>query len=128
MEYWLEDLGLEGHLARSTRDTYEWYMRHVVLPAFQDLTLREIGVARCDRFLEHLAKDSYNRARQARAVLRLELGLAVRHEVLPCNPMDHVARLRRPPSTPTALSATEVNAVRVAIAHWEGGLSEGISL
>ncbi len=27
VDYWLEDLELEGHLARSTRDTYEWYMR-----------------------------------------------------------------------------------------------------
>lgn len=52
----------------------------------------------------------------------LAFGLAVRHEVLPRNPMDHVPRLRRPPSTPTALSAVEVNAVRAAIAHWERGL------
>ena len=25
------------------------------------------------------------------------MGPALRHEMLPCNPMDHVARLRRPP-------------------------------
>lgn len=124
MDYWLEDLELEGHLARSTRDTYEWYMRKVVLPAFKDLTLREIGVVRCDRFLKHLAKDSYNRARQARAVMRLALALAVRHKVLPRNPMDHVARLRKPPSTPSALTAVEVNAVRAAIAHWERGTAD----
>ncbi|MGI9018901.1 MAG: tyrosine-type recombinase/integrase [Euzebya sp.] len=123
VEYWLEDLDLEGHLAPSTRQTYEWYMRNVVVPAFKDLTLREIGVARCDSFLKHLAKISYNRARQSRAVLRLAFGLAVRHEILPRNPMDHVARLRKPRSTPTALSAAEINAVRAAIAHWEKGLS-----
>lgn len=37
--------------------------------------------------------------------------------------MDHVARLRRPKSNPTALSAVEVNAVRAAIAYWEQGQS-----
>lgn len=123
VEYWLEDLDLEGHLAPSTRQTYEWYMRKLVLPAFEELTLREIGVARCDMFLKHLAKDSYNKARQARVVMRLALGLAVRHEVLPRNPMDHVSRLRKPPSSPTALSPAEVNAVRAAVAHWEKGQS-----
>jgi integrase len=123
VEYWLEDLRLDAHVSASTRETYEWYMRNVVLPAFRDLALREIGVARCDRFLKQLAVDSYNRARQAKAVLRLAFGLAVRHEILPRNPMDSVAKLRRPPSTPTALSPVEVNAVRAAIAHWEQGLS-----
>ena len=75
-----------------------------MLPAFGNLTLREIGVARCDQFLKQLAKQSYNRAKQARVVLRLAFGLAVRHEVLPRNPMDHVSRLHRPPSTPNALT------------------------
>lgn len=123
VDYWLEDLALEGHLAPSTLESYEWYMRNLVLPAFKDLTLREIGVARCDRFLKQLARDSYNKARQARAVMRMAFALAVRHEVLPRNPMDHVSKLRKPPSDPTALNAVEVNAVRAAIAHWELGLS-----
>ena len=56
-------------------------------------------------------------------MLRLAFALAVRHEVLPRNPMDNVSRLRKPPSTPTALSAAEVNAVRAAITWWETGLS-----
>lgn len=122
--YWLEDLDLEGHLSTTTRQLYERNMRTLVLPVFQSLTLREIGVARCDHFLKHLAKQSYNRAKQARVVLRLALGLAVRHEILPRNPMDHVSRLRKPPSTPNALTPAEVNAVRTAIAFWETGLSD----
>ncbi len=44
-------------------------MRTLVTPAFGSLTLREIGVARCDRFIKQLAKLSYNRAKQARVVL-----------------------------------------------------------
>ncbi|MFA5606918.1 MAG: tyrosine-type recombinase/integrase [Leucobacter sp.] len=121
--YWLEDLDIEDRLSKTTRQLYERNMRTLVMPAFKDLTLREIGVARCDHFLKHLAKQSYNRAKQARVVLRLALGLAVRHEVLHRNPMDHVSRLRRPVSTPNALTPVEVNAVRAAIAYWEAGRS-----
>jgi integrase len=119
--YWLEDLELEDRLSKRTLQLYERNMQTLVMPAFGNLTLREIGVARCDHFLKQLAKQSYNRAKQARVVLRL--GLAVRHEVLPRNPMDHVARLYRPASTPNALTPAEVNAIRTAIAYWEAGRS-----
>jgi len=121
--YWLEDLELEDRLSKRTLQLYERNMQTLVLPVFGNLTLREIGVARCDHFLKQLAKQSYNRAKQARVVLRLALGLAVRHEVLPRNPMDHVSRLRRPASTPNALTPAEVNAIRTAIALWEAGRS-----
>lgn len=123
VSYWLEDLELEGRLSKRTMQLYERNMEKLVLPAFESLTLREIGVARCDHFLKQLAKQSYNRAKQARVVLRLSLGLAVRHEVLQRNPMDHVSRLRRPPSTPNALTPAEVNAIRGAITYWEAGRS-----
>lgn len=125
VKYWLEELDLEDRLAKRTRDLYERNMRTLVMPAFRSLTLREIGVARCDHFLKQLAKQSYNRAKQARVVLRLALA-TVRHEVLPRNPMDHVARLHRPTSTPDALTPAEVNAIRTAIASWEAdGPSSG---
>ncbi|QBE48455.1 tyrosine-type recombinase/integrase [Leucobacter triazinivorans] len=121
--YWLEDLELEDRLSKTTLQLCERNMRTLVLPAFEHLTLREIGVARCDHFLKQLAKQSYNRAKQARVVLRLALGLAARHEVLPRSPMDHVSRLRKPQTTPNALTPAEVNAVRAAIAYWEAGRS-----
>lgn len=117
--YWLNDLELEGRISTRTRQLYQRNMETLVLPAFANLTLREIGVARCDQFLKHLATRSYNRAKQARVVLRLAFGLAVRHEVLPRNPMDHVSRLHRPPSVPNALTPVEVNSIRAAIAVWE---------
>ncbi|EYT56573.1 integrase [Leucobacter sp. UCD-THU] len=119
--YWLEDLELEGRVSKRTMQLYERNMRTLVLPAFESLTLREIGVARCDHFLKQLSRQSYNRARQARVVLRLALGLAVRHEVLPRNPMDHVSQLRKPESAPNALTPAEVNVIRIAIAFWESG-------
>lgn len=121
--YWLEDMELEDRLSKTTRNLYERNMRTLVLPVLGELTLRELGVARCDHFLKQLAKQSYNRAKQARVVLRLALGLAVRHEILPRNPMDHVARLHREPRIPDALTPAEVNAIRAVIAHWEAGRS-----
>lgn len=124
--YWLEDLEMEGRISTRTLQLYQRNMETLVLPAFANLTLREIGVARCDQFLKQLAKRSYNRAKQARVVLRLAFGLAVRHEVLPRNPMDHVSRLHKPPSMPNALTPGEVNAIRAAIALWEAeGSSSG---
>ncbi|MDR1392760.1 MAG: hypothetical protein LBJ62_02145, partial [Bifidobacteriaceae bacterium] len=80
--YWLEDLDLEGRIAPSTRARYESLLRESVLPTFEHLTLRDIGVARCDAFVKQLARKSYNQARQAKSVMRLAFCLAVRHEVL----------------------------------------------
>lgn len=94
-------------------------MRGLVLPAFQGITLREIGVARCDALLKQLGNSSYSPAKRTRTVLRQSFALAVRHEVLPRNPIDNVSRLHKPKRTPTALTAAEVNAVRAVIKAWE---------
>ena len=120
--YWLEDIDLEGRISRTTRNLYERNMRTLLAPVLDHLTLGEIGVARCDKFIKQLAKFSYNRAKQARVVLRLALELAVRHEVLPRNPMDHVSRHYREPHIPDALTAPEVNVIRAAIAQWESAV------
>ncbi|KRC62304.1 integrase [Agromyces sp. Root81] len=120
--YWLDDIDLEGRISKTTRMLYERNMRTLVLPVFEHLTLREIGVARCDRFIKEQARISYNRAKQSRVVLRLALELAVRHEVLPANPMHHVARIHREARMPDALTGLEVNAVRAVIARWESGI------
>lgn len=119
--YWLEDIELEDRLSTATRQRYEREMRTLVLPAFKDLTLREIGVARCDQFLKRLAKNSYSKAKHARVVLRLALALAVRHEVLLRNPVDHVARLHRDAHVPDVFTREEITAIRAAIAYCEAG-------
>ncbi|TFD46890.1 site-specific integrase [Cryobacterium frigoriphilum] len=120
--YWLEDIDLENRISKTTRNLYERNMRTLVLPVFRHLTLREIGVVRCDHFIKQMARISYSRAKQSRVVLRLALELAVRHEILPSNPMDHVSRLYREPHIPDALTAIEVNSIRRAITSWENGV------
>lgn len=117
--YWLEDMEIEDRLSRTTRNLYERDMRTLVMPTFKELTLREIGVARCDYFLKQLARRSYSRAKHARVVLRLALALAVRHEILPRNPMDHVSRLHRKKTIPDAFTIDEVQDIRAAIKAWE---------
>jgi integrase len=119
IDYWLEDMEIEDRLSRTTRLLYERNMLTLVAPAFAELTLREIGVARCDYFIKQLARQSYSRARQARVVLRLALSLAVRHEIIPRNPIDHISRLRRPARTPDVFEDSEVSLIRDAIQAWE---------
>ena len=120
--YWLGDIAREDRISQTTRNLYERNMRTLVLPDFRHLTLREIGVVRCDGFIQKMAKVSFSRAKQSRTVLRLALELAVRHEILPSNPMDHVGRLYRAPHIPDALTAVEVNTIRSAIALWESAV------
>lgn len=119
VDYWLADLDLEARIAPSTRRFYEDAIRREVLPALEHLTLREIGVARCDALLKRLGQLSYARSKRAKTVLRLAFGLAVRHEVMPRNPIDGVSRMHKPKRSPTALTAVEVNAIRAVIKAWE---------
>lgn len=122
-EYWLMDMDMNPDLAEGTRQLYRWNMEHLVLPHFANLTLREIGVARCDLFIKQQRQTSYNRAKQSRNVLRQAFSLAVRHEILPRSPMESIARITRPRTDPTALTPAEVNAIRDAIRYWETGLN-----
>ncbi|WP_244927913.1 site-specific integrase [Nocardioides sp. W7] len=119
VKVWLEDLDLDGELARSTRDLYERDMRTIVLPAFEHLLLREITVSRVDRFLRHMAANrSYAMAKHARTVLSLALGLAVRYDALARNPVRETKRLRKPPTKVKALSVADIAAVRAAVRAW----------
>lgn len=123
MDVWLDDLDLdlEGRLAPSTRELYERNMRNLVLPTFEYFTLREITVSKVDRFLKAQAARSHSRAKQAKVVLNLAFGLAVRYEAIPRNPVTGTARLRKPPSETIALTPKQVDAIRAAVRSWRRG-------
>lgn len=122
VDVWLADLDLEGKLAPSTRALYERNMRQIVMPAFEGYVLREITVSKVDRFIKHLATaKSYSMAKQARTVLSLAFGLAVRYDAIAKNPVRETARLRKPPSQAMALTADEVDAIRAAVRNWRRG-------
>jgi integrase len=91
VEVWLVDLDLTGKLAESTRALYERNMRQLVMPAFENYTLREISVRKVDEFIKKLASTkSYSTAKQARTVLSLAFGLAVRYDALNENPVETI--------------------------------------
>ena len=90
VKVWLDDLDLLGKLAPSTRALYERNMRQLVMPVFEHYTLREITVRKVDQFIKTLAATkSYSVAKQARTVLSLAFGLAVRYDALRENPVRH---------------------------------------
>lgn len=96
VDVWLADLDLENKLAPSTRDLYERNMEKLVMPAFANYTLREITVRKVDQFIKTLASTkSYSTAKQARTVLSLAFGLAVRYDAIPRNPVRDTVRLQK---------------------------------
>lgn len=122
VEVWLEDLDLENKLAPSTRALYERNMRQLVMPAFEHYVLREITVRKVDLFIKTLATTkSYSMAKQARTVLSLSFGLAVRYDAVAKNPVRDTTRLRKPPSQAMALTAKQVDAIRAAVRGWRRG-------
>ncbi|GGO84905.1 putative phage integrase [Nocardioides phosphati] len=119
---WLEDLDLEGRVAQTTRDLYERNMRQLVMPEFTSYSLREITVGRVDRFLKRLATEkSYSTSKQAKTVLSLAFGLAVRYEAVQRNPVRETSKLRKPASTTKALTLAEIDTIRKAVKTWRRG-------
>jgi len=122
VEVWLADLDLEDKLAPSTRALYERNMEKLVMPAFENYALREITVRKVDQFIKTLASTkSYSTAKQARTVLSLVLGLAVRYDALRENPVRDIARMRKPPSQAMALTLAQIDAIRAAVHGWRRG-------
>ncbi|GAA2234658.1 tyrosine-type recombinase/integrase [Promicromonospora sukumoe] len=121
VQVWLEDLDLDPDLAQGTKDLYERDMRTLVLPAFEHFVLREITISKVDRFLRTLAHQSYSRAKHAKVVLNLALGMAHRYEAIEKNPVTGTKRLKRPVTQATALSLEEIQAIRAAARTWRRG-------
>ena len=122
VEVWLADLDVTGKLAESTRALYERNMRQLVMPAFENYVLREITVRMVDQFIKKLASTkSYSTAKQARTVLSLALGLAVRYDALTENPVRDIAKMHKPPSQAMALTAPQIDAIRAAVRGWRRG-------
>jgi len=57
-------------------------------------------------------------AKQARTVLSLAFGMAVRYDAMRANPVRDSARLRRPPGQALSLSVEEIDRIRRAVRGW----------
>lgn len=116
--YWLEGLTLDGELSTSTRERYAWEARHLLLPAFEHFTVREVTVGRVERWLTQQRAFSYARAVHSKKILSLVMGVAVRLEAIDRNPVQSTRRLKRPARSPMALEAVELDVIRDAVASW----------
>lgn len=121
VDFWIEDMEGDKRLAPSTKDTYIRNMRTLVMGAFEHYTLREISVSRVDQFLKREAMKSYSRAKHAKVVLGLALGLATRYDAMVRNPVPQTRRLYKPKAQPTSLTIEQVQSIRFAVANWRRG-------
>ncbi|GAB3480063.1 site-specific integrase [Amycolatopsis cihanbeyliensis] len=109
---WFADVRLDveaGKKSPGTEETYSSILERHVLPGLGELRVREVTVARADRFLGAISSSAgVPTAKSARSVLSGLLGYAARHGAIGTNPV----RDTRPLSTgrskePRALTAEE---------------------
>jgi integrase len=98
----VHQLAMQGTRSPNTAQIYRLALVTHVLPALGELRLHEVTVPRLDRFLQTLQLHKGTpTAKLARSVLSGVLGRAVRHGVIPTNPVRDTERItgqrRRPP-------------------------------
>ncbi len=115
---WMEDVMLDVDRSQGTKDTYQRELRVLVLPFFENFTIREVTVGRIELFLRQQRAQSYPRAKHSRTLLGMILAFAVRREIIPRNPMKETSRMKKPPHTPKALTTEQIAAIRLAAREW----------
>ena len=115
---WLEDVMLDVDRSQGTKDTYQRELRVLVVPFFENFTIREVTVGRIELFLRQQRAKSYTRAKHSRTILGMILAFAVRREIIPRNPMNETSRMKKPPHTPKALTPDQIAAIRLAASEW----------
>jgi integrase len=115
---WLADVDASD-LAIRTKRLYRFAVQSYVLPGLGELLLREGTVSAVDRLLTAIHADhGPAAATSTRSVLSGILGLAVRHGLLPTNPVRDTPgrRTGRSPRRPRALSSEDVDLLRARLA------------
>jgi integrase len=93
------------------------------MPTFEHFTLREITVARVERFLKTQAAKSHSKAKHSKGTLNMVMRYAMRCGAIPRNPVDATTRLRASANEPKALTPAELEAIRRAAREWRTGAS-----
>ena len=94
-ELWLADLELRD-ISEGTKDNYRDDLRLHVLPFFENYTLGEITTGRVEHFLKSERRISYSRAKHSRTVLDQLFTFALRHDLMPRNPVVGTSPLAKP--------------------------------
>ncbi len=115
---WLSEVD-DSDLAWGTKRLYRFTAESYVLPGLGELRLREVTVPAIDRLLATVnGNHGAAAAKSTRSVLSGILGLAVRHGLLPTNPVREAA-IRRGSRTsrgPRALTVEETRQLRARLA------------
>jgi integrase len=89
---WFEELESEGRLRPQSIDTYRLIWSKHLEPAVGRWLAREATVSRVDRVIKAINVKAPGQVHHSRVVLSGILGLAVRHDALPTNPMRSISR------------------------------------
>jgi site-specific recombinase XerD len=103
-------------LSTNTKENYRTDLRVHVRPFFEHYTLGEITTGRIESFLKAEAAVSYSRAKHSRNVLNQLFLFALRHDVLPRNPLEGTSQLPKPKTQVRALNLEQVQVIRAAAA------------
>lgn len=90
---WLDELAAEARVLPQTIDTYRSVWVGHLEPALGQWQVREASVSRVDAVIRAIAAPG--QVAHARTVLSGVLGLAVRHDALPANPVRSISRTPR---------------------------------
>ncbi|MGA7206875.1 MAG: hypothetical protein WBX27_19865, partial [Specibacter sp.] len=90
-ELWFAEMEGSGRASRQTIEGYRDTYRRTISPALSGLMLRELTTGRLDQFLKKVAAEHPATARHSKVVLAGMLGLAVRQDAIPSNPIREVA-------------------------------------
>jgi integrase len=115
---WMEDVAQDVDRSQGTKDTYKRELRSLILPFFDNFTIREVTVGRVELFLKQQREKSYARAKHSRVMLGMIMAFAVRREIVDRNPVKEASRMKQPPHTPKALTMEQIAAIRLAAREW----------
>ncbi|WP_051671122.1 MULTISPECIES: tyrosine-type recombinase/integrase [unclassified Microbacterium] len=114
-EKWYAD-EVDGRKAYNTERRYREVLDLMVLPGVGMVRIREMSVARCDRFLKDVEKGrGASAAKHAKTVLTGVLGMAARFGALNANPLRDVGSIHIEKKTVEALEQLEVQQMRTLL-------------
>lgn len=118
---WLDEITDEARVRPQTVVTYRGIIDHAIVPALGELKVGEVTVSAADRFLKAYAKEHPAQAQSIKQVLGQIMGMAVRHDAIPTNPVKSVGRLRTVRKEIRALDEEELIEVRQLVHEWRKG-------
>lgn len=114
-EQWFVD-EVKDAKAYNTERRYREVLDLMVLPSLGALRIREVSVARCDRFIKAVTKShGPSAAKHAKTVLSGVLGLATRLGALDANPIRDVATVHVETKEVEAMTLEQVQRMRIKL-------------